>query len=125
MTPTVPLQVVKKKIATPAIEIMNPTNPTKTGNSQVTDLDMMDMHMIIKNLDTGAVMQLGCKLSTFAAPKRAKQQQIGPDLDADTELIKRMIRNLDTGDVSFLKADKPKKKSTFPASPSHISFGVW
>jgi len=112
MTPTGPLPAVKKNIASPAIEIVNPTSG---GNSQVTDEDMMDMHMIIKNLDTGAIMQLDGELSTFP-------QQTEPDLDADTELIKRMIRNLDTGDVRLLKADKPKKKSAFPLLTSLI---VW
>jgi len=89
-----------------------PPQQSEEHDCKVTAQDRMDMHLVIKNLDTGAITQLDENLTTFPAAKLTPKIQV----DSDTLLIKRMIRNLDTGDVKLLKEEPTKRKSTFLSS---------
>lgn len=98
------------------VELVNtkitPPQQSEEQDGEVTAQDRMDMHLVIKNLDTGAITQLDENLTIFPAAKPTPKMQV----DSDALLIKRMIRNLDTGDVQLLKQEPTKKKSTFLSS---------
>merc|ERR1711934_1255693 len=91
---------------------ITPPQQSEEQDGEVTAQDRMDMHLVIKNLDTGAITQLDENLTIFPATKPTPKMQV----DSDALLIKRMIRNLDTGDVQLLKQEPTKKKSTFLSS---------
>merc|ERR1711934_479202 len=98
------------------VELVNtkitPPQQSEEQDGEVTAQDRMDMHLVIKNLDTGAITQLDENLTILPAAKPTPKMQV----DSDALLIKRMIRNLDTGDVQLLKQEPTKKKSTFLSS---------
>lgn len=88
---------------------------TTSPKDEVTEEDILDMHLIIKNLDTGAVVQLSH--DTIQVVSRPKSEP-------DALLIKRMIRNLDTGDVRLLK-EEPTKKNSFLSALNTKTFKLW
>lgn len=99
--------------------------------STVTQEDVEDMHLIIKNLDSGEVLQLSrnntkgattsrnktgidttitrmaTSISSVAGPPLPKKREV----KTNTTLLKRMVRNLDTNEVKLLKTEAPMAKA--------------
>jgi len=102
-------------------------NDTRTA---VTQEDVEDMHLIIKNLDSGEVLQLSrnsakgattsrnkpgfattiasmtTSISSIAGPPLPKKREV----KTNTTLLKIMVRNLDTNEVKLLKTEAPTAK---------------
>jgi len=92
----------------------------------------MNKHLVIKDLDTGAITHFNdADLAMYCdvlnneqnASKQNSHEKQEAEVDtpgaANAALIKRMVRNLDTGAVSLLKEDKPTQKGRF------MGFSIW